>query len=276
MDSESLPNNQSNNSWSNFSMRELPKTSPDRLCNLYIKEIERSEQIEKLAHFIDEKLSNEPKSYGSIEEFYTENPKYRQEIHNNLTESQKFALKRYSGREFPWINTVARGHWDYEKLGPETPEEKSRISRLIQEMKGAIRCAPAVNNDFVTYRGTNLDGFREYGVFSIEELTALKDQFYLEKGFTSTALVQDKSFAQVKPSGLWIGDSNIEIKYHLPAGSHDYVGLFSEEFSYSPEQSEVLLDSWSLSYISDVKIDGDCAYLDMILIPKELYDSLPQ
>ncbi len=259
--------------WANYSVRELPKTSPDRECNFFIREIERSKKTERVAHYIDEKLATEAKKYDSTEEFYEQNPGYDNELAQTLTPPQKEAFKRYSGYNFALINSVARGFWDYEKMGKETPEKRKDIEDTIQIISEAIPQAPAPNEDFLTFRGTNLDAFRSYGVEKISDLEKLKDQFYLDRSFASTALLRGRSFVEKDEPTFWIGSSNIEVRYHIPADSHDSVALFTDELSYSPEQTEVLLNRWSLNYVSDVKVDSDHATIDMLLIPKEVYDS---
>lgn len=269
-----LSNQETSNPWEYFSMRELPSSSPNTFCNFFVKEIARSGQMEKIAHFIDQKIAEKPKEYDCVNDFCNDNPNYIKDTWESLNLPQKEALKRYSGFRFSWINSVARGFWDYTKLGPETPELRMRIEQDIQDLSDAIHNAPIVNNDLITYRGTNLDSFHGYNITSLENLKSLKNQFYIERGFTSTALTHEKSFSNTKPSGFWNGDSNIEIAYHLPANSHDYIGLFSKDFSYSPTQNEVLLDKCSLSFVSDVKIKNGHALIDMLLIPRELYDSL--
>ncbi len=261
------------NPWVDFSTRKLPTTSVDQTCRFYLRGIERAGRLGKVAHFIDEKLSTEPEAYTATEAFLADNPDYQDSVDAALSESQKSAIKRYSGFSFAWINSVERGFWDYDKLGAKTPEKEAEYKADADEISVAISNAPAPEKDFLTFRGTNLDGFRSYNIQSLEDLKNLEGQFYLEDGFTSTALAHERSFSETGPDGFWIKKSDIELHYHIPAGSHDSLALFSHELSYNPEQTEVLINRHSLSFISNVSFDENGrAVVDALLIPREVYD----
>lgn len=264
------------NPWVDFSMRELPTTSVNGDCEFYLKEIERCGRMEKVAHFIDEKLAVQPKLYHSTEGFYADNPDYIDDLMANLDANEVNSLKKYTGTGvtgFVGINTVARGFWDYEKMGRSDAETKAEINDTITFIDEAISKSPSPSEDFLTFRGTNLDAFRKYNINNIADLQSLKGEFYLERGFVSTALNRENSFADREDTGLWFGGSNIEVRYHIPAGSHDFVALFTDELSYSPQQTEVLINRWSLFYVSDVRVDENKhAIVDMLLLPKDLYD----
>ena len=264
------------NPWANFSMRELPKTSANRECAFFIKTIERSGKTEKIAHFIDEKLATEAKQYDSVEDFYESNPDYENEINQTLSVSQQEAFKNYSGYNFAWINSVARGFWDYEKMGEETPEKRAEIEKTIREISEAIPRVPSPKEDFITFRGTNLDAFRSYGIEKLSDLEKLKGQFYLDSGFVSSTLVRENSFADKVEESFWVNNSDVEIRYHIPSGSNDCIALFNEKRSYSPNQTEVLINRYSLSYVSDVEMHDGKAVLNMLLIPRNQYDSPEQ
>ena len=274
MNRENLSNNNAaENPWTDFSMRELPTTSANSTCRFYLQEIERLGRLSKVAHFIDEKLLEDPKIYASVEDFISDNPDYAESLDDTLSQDQKTAIKEYSGFRFAWINSVMRGFWDYDKMGKKTPELEAEIRTTAHDIDAAISIAPAPKSDFITFRGTNIDAFRNYDIQNLADLKALEGQFYLEEGFTSTAIVRDKSFVERAASDLWIKQSNIEVRYHIPAESHDSLALLSHELSYNPEQTEVLLNRHTLSYISEVSIaENSHATIDALLSPRELYE----
>ena len=50
------------------------------------------------------------------------------------------------------------------------------------------------------------------------------------------------------------------------------MALLTPDLSYSPQQTEVLINRNALSYVSEVSIEGERAVLDMLLIPRGVYD----
>ena len=251
---------------------ELPKNSFGPTCQFYLRQIERSGTSRDVESFLAEKLSRPAKDYASVEEFYADNPSYESGIEDGLSNTEKAAVKEYSGYKFSWINSVARGFWDYDKMGRKTPELEEEIKETTRQIIGAIQDAPAPEEDFITYRGTNLDAFRAYGINSVADLKKMQGQFMLEQGFTSTALLRENSFVNREVSDLWIGKSEVEMRFRIPAGSHQTIALFSDELSYSPQQTEVLIEDDTLSYISKVEMKDGKAIIEAILIPPEVYD----
>ena len=273
------------NPWENFSMRELSMKSKMRelsmksenwACNFFLEDIERTGSTEKIAHFIDEKLAITPKQYTSADEFLEDNPGYIQDTRQHLTPPQRDAIKQYTGVDpnsgFSAVNCVARRFWDFERLGPKE-EREPKITKQIELIAGAIPLVPPAKQDYIVFRGDNLDGFKSFGVFNLQDLQKMKGQFYLDEGFHSTALLREKSFATDKTSTLWIGESNIEIEIQIPKNSHDSIALLTEDLSYSPELTEVLLNRRTLCYISEVEVFGQEAKMKMLVIPRDLYDS---
>lgn len=252
---------------------EMPTTSPDTACRFYLREIERLGRTEDVKQWIETALKTEPEIYGSTEEFLEANPNYEEKISENLESEEKAAVKSYSGYNFAWINSVARGFWDYEKMGKKTPELEEQIKDTTRKIVSAIDKSPKPEKSFVTFRGTNLDAFRSYGISQISDLEKMKGQLMLEQGFTSTALAREQSFVERKESSFWIKSSDIEIHYHIPSGSDDVIALTSDELSYSPQQTEVLIKYGSLSYVTDVSLDEKGhAVMDMVLVPSSVYD----
>ena len=142
---------------------------------------------------------------------------------------------------------MERGYWDYEKLGKQTPEKMAEIEATSRNIDRAIIAAPAPKQDFETVRGTDLSGFAQFGVHSIAELQNMQGQMMVERGFTSTALKKDKSFVGHEGT-LWIGSNNVEMHYHLPAGYKTSIAMLNGELSYSPGQTEVLINRGMMSY----------------------------
>ncbi len=272
MNHEITPNaNEFESPWANFSMRELPNSSQNRTCNLYLREIERQGLLGNIAHFIDEKLNETPETYTSINEFCTDNPDYIEKI-DAMPQNEKSAIREYSGFRFTWINSYLRGFWDYDKMGQKTPEIENQIKNFISEIDSAFSDAPATDTDFITFRGVNLDSFKSYGIEKPEDLKNLKGQFYVEDGFTSTSIAQDRNFAEHKTDNSWHNEANIEIRYLIPANSKDSIALLSKDLSYNPEQTEVLLRRGSLSYIYDVSKEDGRTIIQELLIPHKIYE----
>lgn len=261
----------SENPWEQLADRKLPTTSPDWGCRFYLEEIQRRGFMGQVESFVKEKRFLSPKHYASVEEFEIDNPDYYSAIDNSLTYGQKSALREYSGYRFAWLNSVERGFWDYDKMGRKTPELEAEIKKTNDQIDEAITSAPTLKCDLLSFRGTNLDAFRKYGISNVGDLVKLNGEFFLEYGFTSTALLRERSFADREFDDFWIGKSNIEIRYHIPAKCHDAIALFTDDLSYSPNQTEILINRHSLNYVTNVKVDGDHALIDMLMIPREVY-----
>lgn len=254
-------------------LTELPRESADVMTGFYLRELERSGKAGEVLDFINDKLGGEAKRYDSAEEFAADNPDYFEQVSENVSSEQKAALRDYSSYNFAWINTVERGYWDYEKLGKQTPEKMAEIEATSRNIDRAICAAPAPKEDIETVRGTDLSGFAQFGVHSIAELQNMQGQMMVECGFTSTALKKEKSFVGHEGT-LWIGSNNVEMHYHLPAGYKTSIAMLNGELSYSPGQTEVLINRGMMSYVKNVEIseDGKNATMDVIVIPFELYD----
>lgn len=262
-----------NNPWESLANYQSPRRSADQTCNFTLRIIEDEGKMNDILGFVDEKSKLTPKVYQSVEEFYDANPGYKETLASTLSQDEKDVLRDYTIVGFTAINSTARGIWDYEKLGKLTPEIRANNEEKLEKISGAIKRSPAVAEDFLTFRGTNLDGFRTYGIHELSELKKLEGQFYLDQSPTSTALIRERGFADRKEASLWVGSSNIEIRYHIPAGSNDAIAILSEDTSGATSQTEVLLDQFSLSYVSSVRYDReDHAVVDMILVPKSMYD----
>ena len=253
---------------------ELPTTSPDWTCRYYLEEIQRLGRMGDVRDWIKNALDEDADMYDSVQEFLSANPGYEENLDETLSPDEKTAVRAYSGRSFSWINSIARGFWDYEQLGKKTPELEEETKETTRRIVSAIDKAPKPKKGFITFRGTNLDAFRNYGITELSELEKMKGQFMLEQGFTSTSLVRDKSFAERKVSDLWIKSSSIETRYRIPAGSDGIIAMTSGDLSYNDStELEVLIRYGALSYVTDVSYGEDGhPILDMVLIPNSVYD----
>ena len=253
---------------------ELPTDSPDSTCKFYLRQIKRSNRLPDLQEYLGEALANQPKTYSSVEEYLVDNPNYNQEINARLSQEEKDSILQYSGYKYAWINSVERGFWDYEKLGRKTFEAEAEIKNTADAIDAAIIKSPTPNQSFITFRGTNLDGFRNYGINNLSDLAKMKGQFMLERGFTSTSMLSEQSFVGNDYNDNPLRDkTNIEIRYQIPPQSRDTIALTDQSLSYSPKQAEVLINRNSLSYISNVSQGEDGHYiLNAILVPHAVYE----
>lgn len=253
---------------------QLPTSSPNHTCNFYLREIQRTGRAPAVEAFINSALQSEYQEFAPNHDFEEFATNYAEAVEDVLDSSDQAALKSYSGLGYKAINQVARGFWDYDTLGRQTPEKLEAARESIAQVSHAITSAPAIGVNFATFRGTNLDSFRDYGVNSVADLANLENQLFLDTGFCSTSFIADHSFAGRTFDDPLRKSCNITIKYLVPAGSHEGVGLLTDRLSYSPNQNEYLINRDNLSYISKVAISKDqsSAELEMALIPREIYD----
>ena len=254
--------------------RELPKTSPNFACRLFIRELIRENAMEKVGDFLDEAEQRDYASFDSEEELLKATQEYQEAVSETLTYEEKDALKNYSGYSYKYINQFARGIWNYELLGERTPESIQKAESETQLLSRAIDRAPAIGADIKTSRGTSLENFRGYEISELADLPKLEGQFFLESGFTSTAIVPEKGFAGRELDDPMRQKCNIEIVYLIPGETEDAVALLTDEVSYSPGQTEYLLQKGTLSFVKEVKVDAEhnSAQLLMVVIPRNVYD----
>ncbi len=230
--------------------------------------------MKDIKSFLDSTLERQPHKFTSESDLDQFCSAYADELDSTLSPEDRAALKNYSGLGYKAINQVARGQWNYDLLGAQTPEKLSSAEQTIDRISHAISSAPAIGADLITHRGTNLDSFQTYGISSLADLTNLKNQFFLETGFTSTSLAPDKSFTDREFDDPLRRTCDIAVEYLIPAENRETIGLLSGDTSYNAEQRELLIDKSSLSYIQDVEISPNQANakLKMVLIPRQIYD----
>ena len=110
-------------------------------------------------------------------------------------------------------------------------DKKRQIKDSTQKIITAISKAPTAARDFTTFRGVSLSGFKAYGVNELADLENMKGQFMLEQGFSSTAIVWERNFAEQEVQSLWISAPNIEMRMHIPAGADNFIALTSDKLS---------------------------------------------
>lgn len=253
---------------------DLPTTSTNETCNYYLRLIERQGDMNNVKNFLESAINRNYHSFSSKDELNSYSKTYSDQLASSLNYEDTAALKHYTGLNSEIINQVSRGYWNYDILGPQTPEKVNDAEQMIEQISHTISQSPNSEINLTSYRGTNLNNFREYDIHSISDLNSLKNQFFLETGFTSTSLSPANSFAKNKPKNSIHGNHNIEIEYLIPEETRETIGPLDDRFSHYPEEYELLIDKDSLSYISNVEIspDASSAKLQMILIPRQVYD----
>lgn len=258
----------------NDSLPDLPTSSPNSTCDFYLREIERLGRLPDVKDFLMDTANRDFHQFDNPIDLDAFSEAYSEFIDRFLTDADKSALKNYSGFGYKVINQVARGHWDYDILGRQTPEALHQAQESIADLSQAIARIPSPGVDLVAHRGTNLDSFRSYGINSLSELKDLEGRFFLKEGFTSTSLSPSKSFAGQDFDDPLRRACDISVIYRIPKEAKETIGLLSSETAYNPEQSELLIDKGSLFYISSAELSPDrsSAQLEMTLIPRDLYD----
>lgn len=189
-------------------------------------------------------------------------------IKNNVRSDIEI-LKSYTSYIYKEINAIMRNNWNYEENGRLTPELRREYEQKGEKMINLIRKFPSLNQNIRVYRGTSLRQFREYGITNLSELHAMVGKYIYDPSFSSTSLLRNKSLLGMK--NFFTGDRNIEIEYLIPASCQDGAILLD---SYSPEESEYLINAGNLSKVTKVVVDeaNNKAYVQAILIPKMLWD----
>lgn len=252
----------------------LPATSPDQACHFYLKEIERLGRMNEIKNFLLDTAGRDFHEFSDPLDLSAFSAAYSEFIAPTITSEDKTALKNYSGFGYKVINQVARGQWNYDLLGRQTPDKLADARQAADQISDAIAHIPSPGVDLVAHRGANMDSFRAYGINSLSNLTNLEGQFFLETGFTSTSLSPDKSFVGKDFDDPLRRTCDVEITCRIPKESGETIGLLSSDLAYNPEQSELLIDRGSLFYISAAELSPDRsrAHLEMTLIPRNLYD----
>lgn len=159
---------------------------------------------------------------------------------NHLTLDDLMIIRSYTGYQFKNINAILRNHWSYQECGLLTDEIKNKYQMLAQKIECLLDKFPSLEMDVTTYRGVELNSFKKVDVNSLKELEFMKGKYMYEEGFTSTSIIKNNSyFNQNLENGK---NYNIEIRYLIPKESKDGALLIEDNLSFSPGQTEYLIN----------------------------------
>lgn len=187
-----------------------------------------------------------------------------------LTYDEVSHIREYSGYNFKHLNQALRGKWNYEENG-----DYSRLDKFLNnatKIKKIIEKYPTAGESFVAYRGVNLFYFKDYGIDSMEDLSAMEGKFLLDRGFVSTSVLERNCF--FKKENDFGFDFNIKIEYLIGEDFRDgmYIGN-NPNLSYSPEQYEFLINAHNIAKVVKVNVGEDnTAKLTAVVVPKSIYD----
>lgn len=184
-----------------------------------------------------------------------------------LNDEDKLALSHYSGFSYFSLNRAIKGKWNYEENGHISLFEERK--RQAEELSKAISNNQSSVGNIKVYRGVPLKYFRDYGINTIDDLESLEGNYLLDEGFVSTSLVEEECFYRKNPgNGV---NYNVMIEYLIPEEFTD--GICNVGESHFINESEYLINTWSLAEVTSVKCDGeDRAIIQALLVPKKVYD----
>lgn len=229
--------------------------------NSYVK-LMGKDNYARVGEYITDKLGNDYSEFSDINEV---NDTFGV-ISLSMSDTDK--VREYSGYYYKFINASLRGNWNYDihGNGEKIPYYKDKG----REISDIIINNPCNVGGFKTYRGVPLNYFFGYGVRSFEDLKSLEGNFFLDPGFLSTSVLRKTSFYNTtNEAGV---NYNVEIEYLVPDDFSEGIYLREYGLSYSPKQNEYVVDSCSLSYVNRVEVRDNTAFIQMILIPKVIYD----
>ena len=240
-----------------------------RITNMVLKML-GEETIENIEEYVNEVSSRNFNVLGHIDKVNEYFKDSINEFISSLTEEELLDLRTYTGYQFKNINAILRNNWNYEINGTLTEDKINLFKQLSGKVSSIMSKFKSPAIDFVTYRGTTLDSFLNYGITNLSNLESLKGKYLYEQGFTSTSIIAESSYyKKTLDDGRYC---NIGIKYLIPAENNDGALLVSNSLSYSANQNEFLLDKGTLSKVVDVKVENDSAVLTVVLVPKKVYD----
>lgn len=230
---------------------------------------EKRKEIDNFASESSNRLFYEIKNQNQLTQLFKN---ITMQFKDHLTFDDLMIIRSYTGYQFKNINAILRNNWSYEECGLLTDEIKNKYQKLAQEIERLVNKFPSLEMDVSTYRGVELNSLKKYGIKNLKELEILKDKYMYEEGFTSTSIIRNNSyFGQNLENSK---NYNIEIKYLIPKESKDGALLIEDNLSFSPGQTEYLINKGSLAKIIDVKINIETnqAQLTALLIPKKLWN----
>ena len=192
-----------------------------------------------------------------------------EQFENSVSLDDLQIMKSYTGFDFKWINAILRNNWNYEEHGLKTEEKVRKWQTIGEKISSLIDMFPSTQESFMTYRGTTIREFYQYGIHTLEELNALKGKYLYEKAFTSTSLEEDNSYFGKEIRGEI---PNIEVKYIIPSNSQDGIPLLSSDLNYYLPRKEYVLNKDALSKVLDVEVKENTAHISVLLIPKRIWN----
>ncbi|NRD77654.1 ADP-ribosyltransferase [Bacillus sp. BRMEA1] len=175
-------------------------------------------------------------SLKNVEEAHQWGRKYYDSWLESLTESERGAIKQYTGNDYKKINSYLRGFSD-SLAGVD--------SQVIDHIKSGLSKAE-VPYDMKVFRGTDLrpfDDILERDKDGKINLDSLVGKIFKDNGFVSTAIVKESSFDHMAVS--W--------EINVPKGANAaYVG----KISHFPDEAELLLNAGQEMIIKRVNVDS--------------------
>lgn len=229
---------------------------------------------EELDIYVNDTLQREYLTLSTDEEVAEVFGEMAAEFTYGLTHQEALNLRSYTGFSHKEINAIMRDKWTYEQHGLLTTEKRQDYSQIGEAVEKIIFKFPPLERNIKTYRGVTLAQFRDYGIYTLEDLTAMQGKYFYDSGFSSTSLVRKSSLYNTE--AFQIGKRNIEIEYLIPEECHDGALLLDDYTSHYKAENEYLINSGSLIRIISVDIDkeNNTAYLRAVLIPKKIWDPM--
>lgn len=181
-------------------------------------------------------------------------------------------LQEYSSYNYININNALRNKWNYEVNG--SFEQRDKFYQDGKKLIDIITKYQKSYGNFITYRGTNLNAFKEYGVSSLEDLKSLENTCLFDLGFISTSIVEeDCYFGKNYNHEL----NNIKIKYFIPEEFEDGIFLGNEkdyDITLFKKEKEYVINASNLAIVNQVSINKEenQALIEAVMIPKKIYD----
>ncbi|MBO1580128.1 ADP-ribosyltransferase [Bacillus sp. XF8] len=181
-------------------------------------------------------VSEAKQTLSNVEEAHQWGSKHFDNWIESLTESERKAIRQYTGSDYSKINNYLRGITDsLDGIG----------LNVIDDIKRGLNKAN-VPHGIQVYRGTDLKPFKN--LYKIDDegkiiVDSLVGKTIKDNGFVSTAMVKESSF----------GHMNVSWEINVFKGSNAaYVGKISQ----FPGEAELLLNSGQEMIIKSASVDS--------------------
>ncbi|WP_077850647.1 ADP-ribosyltransferase [Clostridium felsineum] len=155
----------------------------------------------------------------------------------SLNDSERNAIRQYTGNDYKKINNYLRGVND--SLDGVDPQ-------VIEDIKSGLKKA-SVPHDMKVYRGTDLNPLRnliDVGKDGSLDFSSLVGKTFKDDGFMSTALVKESSFDYM----------NVSWEINVPKGTE---AAYVSKISYFPDEAELLLNAGQEMIIKEATVGSD-------------------